>query len=53
MSHMIRNVEIALGDELRIDGEGRIARIDYVQLNQPGASPGPPTKAPAAKREVR
>jgi hypothetical protein len=31
-SHVIRDVPIRMGDELRVDGEGAPARIDYVQL---------------------
>jgi hypothetical protein len=51
-SHLIRNVEIAQGDELRIDGEGKVARLDYVQLNAPGAKPAPPTKAPSRGKQA-
>ena len=31
-SHVIRDVPIRMGDELRVDGDGAAARIDYVQL---------------------
>jgi hypothetical protein len=39
-SHVIRDVPIRMGDELRVDGESAPARIDYVQLTvrSPGVS---------------
>ena len=32
-SHTIRNVEIRIGDEIRLEVEGSAVRLDYVQLN--------------------
>jgi hypothetical protein len=52
-SHMIRDVEIAPGDELRIDAEGRVARLDYVQLNPLGTPPAPSTPAPGVAAAVK
>ena len=37
-SHVIRNVEIRAGDEIKVAVEGAAGRLDYVQLNRP-ASP--------------
>jgi hypothetical protein len=45
-SHTIRNVAIRMGDELRIDGEGEAARLDYVQLNLSGAAAALPAEVP-------
>ena len=41
-SHVIRDVMIALGDDVRLDIDGAGARIDFSQLNPPGAAPQPP-----------
>lgn len=40
-SHAIRNVDLQLGDELRLDVEGASVRVDFVQLNPPGATVTP------------
>jgi hypothetical protein len=32
-SQIIRNVELRIGDEIRVDVEGAASRLDYVQFN--------------------
>jgi hypothetical protein len=41
-SHILRGVEIHMGDEIRVDVEGVGARLDYVQLNLVEAAAGAP-----------
>jgi hypothetical protein len=48
-SHIIPALQIKLGDELRLDVESGGARIDFVQLNARGSTPGAP--ASTSKRE--
>ena len=49
-SHVIRDVDIKFGDELGMDIQGAGGRIDYIQLNAPGASVMPPEAPQVAAR---
>lgn len=49
-SHVIREVEIKSGDELRLDVDGGSGRVDFVQLNSAGVAPTAATRAPPLTR---
>jgi hypothetical protein len=45
-SHTIRDVQIKIGDEIRVEVEGRAGRLDYVLLNGLGLSDAKPASSP-------
>lgn len=48
-SHVIRDVEVKFGDEIRVDLLNGRGAVDFIQLNSPGAALTPPQPAAPAR----